>query len=98
MIDTTVEKMGKVFACCELGGAGMSTPETIGVTETGSQDAHHDHLAHDQPGRHKEAHEPDGGGQSHVGCCRRIHPKGKEIHTEHRHHNGATTNAKQASE
>lgn len=35
MLDTTVEKMGKVFGCCELGGAGMSTPETIGVTETG---------------------------------------------------------------
>lgn len=35
MLDTTVEKMGKVFGCCELGGAGMVTPETIDVTETG---------------------------------------------------------------
>jgi len=35
MIDTTVEKLGKVFGCCELGGAGMLTPETVGVTETG---------------------------------------------------------------
>ncbi|MEO1194365.1 MAG: succinylglutamate desuccinylase/aspartoacylase family protein [Pseudomonadota bacterium] len=35
MLDTTVERMGKVFACCELGGAGMLTPETVAVTETG---------------------------------------------------------------
>ncbi len=35
MLDTTVEKLGKVFGCCELGGAGMTTPETVGVTETG---------------------------------------------------------------
>jgi len=35
MIDTTVENMGKVFGCCELGGAGMMTPETVAVTETG---------------------------------------------------------------
>ena len=35
MIDTTGEKMGKVFGCCELGGAGMMKPETVAVAETG---------------------------------------------------------------
>ncbi|GAB5467891.1 MAG: N(2)-acetyl-L-2,4-diaminobutanoate deacetylase DoeB [Rhodospirillales bacterium] len=35
MLDTTVERMGKVFGCCELGGAAMLTPETVDVTETG---------------------------------------------------------------
>lgn len=35
MIDTTAEKMGVLFGCCELGGAGMTTPETVAVTETG---------------------------------------------------------------
>lgn len=35
MLDTTVEQMGKVFGCCELGGAAMLTPETVEVTETG---------------------------------------------------------------
>jgi predicted deacylase len=35
MIDTTAERLGLVFGCCELGGAGMLTPETVAVTETG---------------------------------------------------------------
>lgn len=35
MIDTTAEKLGVLFGCCELGGAGMLTPETVAVTETG---------------------------------------------------------------
>jgi len=35
MIDTTAERMGLLFGCCELGGAGMTTPETVAVTETG---------------------------------------------------------------
>ena len=35
MIDTTVERMGKVFGCCELGGLGRVTPETMDVAETG---------------------------------------------------------------
>lgn len=35
MIDTTVERLGKVFCCCELGGLGRVTPETVDVTETG---------------------------------------------------------------
>jgi len=35
MVDTTAERMGKVFGCCELGGAGMTTPEKIVITETG---------------------------------------------------------------
>ena len=35
MIDTTAERMGLLFGCCELGGMGATTPETIAVTETG---------------------------------------------------------------
>lgn len=35
MIDTTVERLGKVFGCCELGGLGRVTPETVAVAETG---------------------------------------------------------------
>ncbi|MBM3583304.1 MAG: N-alpha-acetyl diaminobutyric acid deacetylase DoeB [Alphaproteobacteria bacterium] len=35
MIDTTAERMGLIFGCCELGGAGMVTPETVGIAETG---------------------------------------------------------------
>lgn len=35
MIDTTAERMGLIFGCCELGGAGMVTPETVGVAEAG---------------------------------------------------------------
>lgn len=35
MIDTTAERLGLIFGCCELGGAGMLTPETVAVTETG---------------------------------------------------------------
>jgi N-alpha-acetyl-L-2,4-diaminobutyrate deacetylase len=35
MIDTTAERLGLIFGCCELGGAGMLTPETVAVTEAG---------------------------------------------------------------
>jgi N-alpha-acetyl-L-2,4-diaminobutyrate deacetylase len=35
MIDTTAERMGLLFGCCELGGMGTLTPETVAVTETG---------------------------------------------------------------
>jgi N-alpha-acetyl-L-2,4-diaminobutyrate deacetylase len=35
MIDTTAERMGLLFGCCELGGMGTTTPETVAVTETG---------------------------------------------------------------
>lgn len=35
MLDTAVEKIGLLFGCCELGGAGMLTPETVAVAETG---------------------------------------------------------------
>ena len=35
MIDTTAERLGLIFGCCELGGAGMLTPETVAVAEAG---------------------------------------------------------------
>jgi len=35
MIDSTVERMGKIFGCCELGGIGRVTPESVDVTWTG---------------------------------------------------------------
>ena len=35
MIGTTAERMGLLFGVCELGGAGMMTPETVAVAETG---------------------------------------------------------------
>lgn len=35
MLDTTVERLGKIFGCCELGGLGRVTPETVDVTWTG---------------------------------------------------------------
>ncbi|MBB6305578.1 MULTISPECIES: succinylglutamate desuccinylase/aspartoacylase family protein [Rhizobium] len=35
MLDTTVEKMGLLFGCCELGGGGMPTSESIAVAKIG---------------------------------------------------------------
>jgi N-alpha-acetyl-L-2,4-diaminobutyrate deacetylase len=35
MFDTTVEDMGKVFICAELGGAGVLTPESMRVATAG---------------------------------------------------------------
>jgi len=35
MIDTTSERLGKLFFCAELGGVGTPTPETVAITETG---------------------------------------------------------------
>lgn len=37
MIDTTAERLGLIFGCCELGGAGMVTPETVAIAETGAR-------------------------------------------------------------